>query len=194
MPLSLQEQFVTADAVSVFGRLFALDQVRTDYLERVARPIPDEDVQVLSDMTGEMNGLLGVAAGYAGNLNHLIELHPEELGEGYIRVFWTDALSGDQKMRLSFAVERYGDLIEYGLMSTSEVRAGAETESEALTTEMQAIYSGGPFEGDLSSRFLCNMAIACIAAGLLSLPPTNIVGVTVGLLMMAPVYARGEEC
>jgi hypothetical protein len=195
MPLSLQDQFAAADAVTVFGRLFALDQVRTDYLERVQRPIPDEDVGVLSEMTDEMNRLLGVAAAHAEYLNHLIELHPEELDEGYIRMLWTDALSGDQKMRLSFAVERYGNLIEYGMVSTKELTARAEIESERLVTEMDAISSDGSAAGDLSSRFLCNMAIACIAGGLLALPPTtSIVGVTLGLLMIGQVYARGEEC
>jgi hypothetical protein len=194
MPLSLEEQFRAADAVTLFGRLFALDQVRTDYLERVEGPISDEDVGVLSDMTDEMNGLLGVAEGHAGYVSHLIELHPEELNKGYIRVFWTDALSGDQKMRLSLAVERHGNLIESSMMSTAEVQSGALTEREALANEMEAIYSGGSAEGDLSSKFLCDLAMVCIAGGLLSPPPTNIVGVTVGLLMMGPVYARGEEC
>ena len=195
MPLSLEEQFRAADAVTLFGRLFALDQVRTDYLERVERPIPDEDVEVLSEMTDEMNRLLVVAEGHAGYLTHLIELHPEELDEGYIRMVWTDALSGDQKMRLSLAVERHGNLFESSRISTAEVMSGADTEREALETEMEAIYSGGSAAGDLSSRFLCNMAIACTAGGLLALPPTTgIVGVTLGLLMMGQVYARGEEC
>jgi hypothetical protein len=194
MPLSLEEQFKAADAVTLFSRLFALDQVRTDYLERVERPIPDEDVGVLSEMTDEMNRLLGVAAGHSEYLNHLIELHPEELDEGYVRMFWTDALSGDQKMRLRLAVERYGNLIEYGKMSTAEVMAGAEIESDRLVTEMDAISSGGSAAGDLSSEFLCNMALACIAGGILSLHPTNIVGVSFGLLMIGQVWARGEEC
>jgi hypothetical protein len=194
MPLSLKEQFRAADAVTLFGRLFALDQVRTDYLERVEGPIPDEDVGVLSDMTDEMNRLLGVAEGHAGYLSHLIELHPEELVAGYTRMFWTDALSGDQKMRLSLAVERHGHLIESGRMSTAQVMAGAQIERARLATEMEAIYSGGSAAGDLSSEYLCNMALACIVGGLLSLPPTNIVGVSVGLLMMGQVYARGEEC
>jgi len=145
-------------------------------------------------MTDEVARLLWLAQDHAAYLNHIIELHPEELDQGYVRILWTDALSGDQKMQLNFAVERHGNLIESSMMSTAEVQSGVEAEREALQTEMEAIYSGGSAEGDLSSRFLCNMAIACIAGGLLSLPPTNIVGVTVGLLMMGQVYARGEEC
>jgi len=145
-------------------------------------------------MTDEVARLLWLAQDHAGYLNHIIELHPEELDQGYVRILWTDALSGDQKMQLNFAVERHGNLIESSMMSTAEVQSGVEAEREALQTEMEAIYSGGSAEGDLSSRFLCNMAIACIAGGLLFLPPTNIVGVTVGLLMMGQVYARGEEC
>jgi hypothetical protein len=195
MPLSLQDQFATAEAVTLFGRLFALDQARTDYLERVEEPISEDDVSVLEHMTHVLEDLLEEAGRQAGYLNHIIELHPEELDKGYVRMLWTDALSGDQKMRLSFAVKRHGNLIESGMMSTAEVQSGVEAEREALETEMEAIYSGGSAAGDLSSRFLCNMAIACIAGGLLALPPTtSIVGVTLGLLMMGQVYARGEEC
>jgi len=194
MPLSLQEQFETAEAITLFGRLFALDQVRTDYLERVEGPIREEDIDSLAGLTSAMNELLREAEGRAEYLGHIIELHPADLDEGYVRILWTDALSGDQKMRLSFAVERRGNLIESSMMSTSEVQSGALTERETLANEMEAIYSGGSAAGDLSSRFLCNMAIACIAAGLVSLPPMNIVGVSIGLLMMGPVYARGEEC
>src|SRR5918993_5123513 len=194
MPLSPQEQFRVVDAVSLFGRLFALDEVRTDYLERVDGPIPAEDLGFLSELTDEVARLLWLAQDHARYLHHIIELHPEDLDEGYVRILWTDALSGDQKMRMSFAVERHGNLIESCMMSTDEVQSGVEAERDALETEMEAIYSGGSAEGALSSRFLCNMAIACIAAGLYALPPANIVGVTVGLLMMGQVYARGEEC
>lgn len=97
-------------------------------------------------------------------------------------------------MRLSLAVERHGNLIEYGLMSTAEVMSRTQTERVALTIEMDAIFSNGSAAGDLSSEFLCKMAMACIVGGLLSLPPTNIVGVSVGLLMLGQVYTRGEEC
>jgi len=197
MPLSLQEQFETVGAVTVFGRLFSLDRIRTDYLERVEQPIPTQDMQALSGLTREMDRLLQEARSHTESLSRIFFRHgeEEELEKRYKRILWTDALTGDQKLQLELTISRYDDNPRYFCLdSLDRVWTEVEAERETLATEMTAIHSGGSAAGDLSSRFLCNMGAACIVGGLFAPPPTNIVGVGVGLLMIGQVYAMGEEC
>src|SRR5215213_8347236 len=110
MPLSLEEQLRAVNVVTVFGRLFALDRVRTDYLESVEQPIPDEDIEVLSDLTDEMARILREADDRARNLLFLIHSYPFELEESYYRILSTAALSEDQRERLDAEVGRQGGL------------------------------------------------------------------------------------
>jgi hypothetical protein len=194
MPLSLGDQFRTAEMVNQFGRLIAQDRIRTDYLGRVEQPIPHEDMDTFSDLTGNMDQLLAQAHADAESLLYLIEKYPEELEKSYGRIFWADALTGEQKMRLDAAVERHPGPAEYGIISARAVFVGALTEREMLEAEMRAIRRGDIAAGDLSSNFLCNLAGACIVGGLFAPPPMNIVGVSIGVLTIGHVYAIGDEC
>jgi hypothetical protein len=195
MPLSLEEQYFAADTVNVIARLLALDRIRTDYLQRAERPIPEQAVQNLQNLTGEMDVLLEMAQERARDLNSVIREHRDELYDGYRRMLSSDELTEDQKDRLEDAPRRYGrDIAEYGMTSVEVVVARAPTERETLRTEMRNIRRGGFAAGDLSPQFLCNLAGACIVSGLFAPPPMNIVGVVIGILAIVHVEATGEEC
>jgi hypothetical protein len=198
MPRSLEEQFETTNAVTLCARLFALDRVRTDYLQRTELPIPAQDVQVLTRLTDEMDRLLREAEDRARYLHHVIAEHAEELHGSYERILSEDELTGDQKMQLQEIVMRHGGISEYGRTSAYAVVEMAPMERERLAAEMDAIRGGGPIAGepvgDLTPQFLCNIAVGCIVGGLLSPPPMNIVAVSIGLLTVVHVHAIGEEC
>jgi len=195
MPLSLEEQYFAADTVNVCARLLALDRIRTDYLQRAEHPIPEQDVQTLSDLTDEMDGLLEEVQYRGRDFNNVIREYREELYESYMRMLSSDdELTEDQKDRLEDAPRRYGDIAEYGMTSVEEATLGARTERETLATEMRNIRRGGFAVGDLSPQFLCNLAGVCIVSGLFAPPPMNFVGVVIGILAIVHVEATGEEC
>jgi hypothetical protein len=196
MPLSLEEQFFAAETVTAFARLLALDRIRTDYLQKAERPIPEQDVRTLSDLTDEMDGLLEEAQYRGRDLNNVIHEHGEELHESYMRMLSSDELTEDQKGRLQDATLPYRmNIVEYGSISVLEVVAGAPAERETLATEMRDIRRGGFAASDLSPQYLCNLAAGCIVGGLLAPPPTNIMVVVIGILTIVHVEAIvGEEC
>ncbi len=195
MLLSLEEQFQAADTVNAFARLLALDRIRTDYVQRAERPIPEQDVLTLSDLTDEVDELLGEAQDRVRFLHLVILEHSEELHESYMRMLSSDELTEDQKGRLQDAPRPHGmNIVEYGRISTLEVGFGTPTERETLAAEMTAIRRGGFAAGDLSPQFRCQIAGACIVGGLLASPPMNLIGVSIGLLTLGHVYAIGEKC
>lgn len=195
MPLNLEEQFGATDAMTQFARLAALDQVWTDYLERAERPIPQRDLQILERLTDDMDQLLREAPDHAGYLDHLAAKHPEELEEEYGRVLESDELTESQKERLRATVERRDGIVEYARSGANAVLNEAPAEREALAAKMNTIRSGGFAPGDLSAKFLCDLASVCIATSLLTAaPPMNMVGVGVGIAIIVGVYVRGDEC
>jgi hypothetical protein len=196
MPLSLEEQYETAKTVNVFARLITLDRVWTDYLRRAERPIPEQDMEVLTALVGEMTRLLEDAEDRARYLYDVIAEHRVELYEASERMLTEVQLTVDQRKRLQDVVMRYGHIAEYGRTSADWIVEMAPSEREALAIQLSDIGDGGvETRGDLSPQFLCNIAAGCIVGGLLAPPPMNLVAVGIGLLTIAHVeYAMGEEC
>lgn len=194
MPLNLEEQFGATDAMTQVARLGALDQVWTDYLERAERPIPQRDLQTLERLTDEMDRLLQEAPDRAGYLDYLVAHHAEELEEEYSRILESDELTESEKERLQTTVERRGDIVEYARSGANVVLNESSTEREALAAKMNTIRSGDFAPGDLSAGFICGLAAGCITGGLFAPPPANFLGIGAGVVMIAAVYARGEEC
>jgi hypothetical protein len=194
MPLRPTEQLETTNVVTQFTRLYALDAMRTEYLQRAEHPIPQEDMQALSKATEEMDALLEQAPSSAWGMDYIIVEHSEELREGYERILSEYEFAGNQKERLQDIVARYGDIVEYGRASAQRVAAMAPVERDTLQAEMNAIRGGGFAAGDLSEQFLCNIAAGCIIGGFFAAPPMNIVGFGIGLAALGGVYASGGEC
>lgn len=194
MSLNLEEQFGATDAMTQFARLAALDQVWTDYLERAERPIPQRDLQILERLTDEMDRLLQEAPDRAGYLEYLVREHTEELEEEYGRVLKSDKLTESEKERLRATVERRDDIVKYARSGANVVLNEAPAEREALAAKMNTIRSGDFAPGDLSAGFICGLAATCIGSSLIVPPPMNLFGVGAGVVMIAAVYARGEEC
>jgi hypothetical protein len=195
MPLSLEEQFETANAVTLFARLFALDRVRTDYLQRAEQPIPDQDMRVLSDLSDAMDHLLLEAEERARYLADVIAEHPEELQESYERILSEDnELTRTQKRQIRRIIMRHGGISEYGRTSAYEIMETASIERETLAVEMADIRRGGFAAGDLSIQFLCALAVGCFIGGVVSPPPQNIIGMITGVLVYGHVIAIGEDC
>jgi hypothetical protein len=202
MPLSLEEQYRVADIVTLSARLYALDRVRTEYLQRAEQPIPERDVTVLSELTDAMGGLLQEAPKHAIHLRRVIVEHSGELRETYERVVWRedqreaqeDLFVGDQRERFQDIVARHGGISEYGVTNVQGVMERAHIERGMLEAEMNTIRRGGFAAGDLGEEFLCNIAAMCIVGGLFAPPPMNIVGVGVGLATLGGIYASGGNC
>ncbi len=117
-----------------------MDRLSTTCAER---PIPEQDVQVLERVVGEMDEHLQAAPDSAGYLDRLIAEYTEELYESYERLLPSEELTESQKTRLQDIVARHGGISDYGRMSADAVSVLAEGERETLAAQMETIRRGG---------------------------------------------------
>jgi len=209
MPLSLGEQVGATEAVNQCTRLWSLDRLWTDYLQRaewytierdyrgymVSEGISEEDEETLGEVAEQMVYLLEEAQESARFLGNAITEHLEELNEGYQRILTEDELTEDQNMLLQDVADtRHGGISAYGSSSAQEVLDKVPIERQTLEAQMSTLGSGGLAEGDLSKDFGCNLAGLCIVSGIFAPPPMNLIGISIGLTILVSYEVGGEPC
>lgn len=194
MPLTLEEQLGAVEAMTQFARLSALDGVWTDYLERASQPIPQEDIYVLGTLTDAMTQLLKEGHDRARYLRTVMARHTEELEEAYAQIIDSDWLGELDRYRLDETIQRRGGLLSFCSSGLDGVFSEASVEAEKLRAKMDTIRGGEFAPGDLSAKFMCNLAGGLVCSALFAPPPMNLVGLTMALALVVGVEVRGEEC
>ena len=191
--LSLAERFETVNAIAHFNRLLSIDQVWTNYLEQAEPPIPEKDISILEEVVENMIRLLEESRRGAEYLTILTYDYRNDLAEEFEKLIQEAELSQDAKSVLLETVERNEGIVEFSERSIRGIMKNSHSEIEMLQAKISKIKNGEFTPGDLSKKFICNIAGGIILGSLAAPFPANLVflGASAGILIAMEIKGNG---
>ena len=164
-PFALNDQYKAAQALSAFHRLIWLDDAWTDYLTK-ASTIPQQDVQVLQMLNGDMRKCLIDVAQAAAWLERTAPQYQQAIDDGFVKSLDVSTLDPSQRKKLEAIVRRRGGLSALAVRAAGDIKRLVSREDKALDAKIKKIASGQFAPGDISHALRCGLYLAAAAGAI----------------------------